>query len=461
MTTAIREAFESNFPLNITPQLAIAITRFVMEYELHDTNMQAFSSPFLGIYKCFFKDSDRSGFFDLFSLSDKQIFDSIETKNGQISVFGVDVADIVQEQKKAANGYFNEVAKTGISSATLRSVIKTIPSINTEFKVVSDPFNLFATYVVYCLGKAKLTDVVKYNAQFAVLKLLQYKFFTSIVAHRFKYAPNEAIMHATFEQMTERFDVKKAGSWKAVIENRCMEMLESTSIHKKALSTFEDDKAVLYFISDFETRIRNQLNVFVSEFMRVKAAGDIVGSYSNTTADTEGNKVIVESEDKMESAILNLYNTSLVTARFIDNNALRIIAANFTAINNQQLRRVIIAFSEYAVKKYKEGNAEEIKENDNVTLYLGPAVFIRYTIQQSWRYCLVNNVNVNNPLQVFKTVKGVFSSSRISDKTIINVRASSDFIINEIQESRRETTVSALRIALILYLVLLAFKLMK
>lgn len=461
MTTAIREAFESNFPLDITPQLAIAITRFVMEYELHDTNMQAFSSPFLGLFKCFFKDSDKSGFFDLFSLNDKQIFEAIDTKNGEITVFGVSVKDIVTEQRKASSEYFKEATKTGISSATLRSVIKTIPSINTEFKVVSDPFNLFTVYVVYCLSKAKLSDVVKYNAQFAVLKLLQYKFFTSLVSHRFKYQPNEAVMHATFEQMTERFDVKKAGSWKAVIENRVAEMLDPKSIHIKALTTFEDDKAVLYFISDFETRIRNQINVFVTEFMRVKAAGDIVGSYSNTISDSEGVKVIAESEDKLESAILALYNISLVTGRFLDSNAIRIISANFTAITNQQLRKVIIAFSEYAVKKYKEGNAEEIKEQDNVTLYLGPAVFIRHAIQQSWRYCIINDVNMNNPLQVFKTVKGVFSSSRISDKNIINVRASSDFIINEIQESRRETTVSALRISLILYLVLLAFKLMK
>ena len=55
----IKEAFEKAFPIEISTQLAVAITRFVMEYEMHDTNMQAFSSPFLGLWKCYFKDSDR------------------------------------------------------------------------------------------------------------------------------------------------------------------------------------------------------------------------------------------------------------------------------------------------------------------------------------------------------------------------------------------------------------------
>ena len=413
----IKEAFEKAFPIEISTQLAVAITRFVMEYEMHDTNMQAFSSPFLGLWKCYFKDSDRSGFFDLFF--------------------------------------------SGISTATIKKTISTIPSINTEFKVISDPFNLFCVYVVYRIGASKLPQVVKYNAQFAVLKLLQYKFFTSIVSFRYRFRPQEAAMHATYEQLTERFDVKKYGSWKAVIEKRVQEMLDDTSIHKQALTTFTDDKAVLYFISDFETRIRNQINVFTAEFMRVKDSRDLIGSYSSIATDGEGEKVLLAQEDKLESAILQLYNTALVTARFLDDQAIRIVASQFTAISNQQFRRVLISFSEYAVRKYKEGKKDETKPQGEFTLLLGPAVFIRQAVQQSFRYCTNSGININNPLQVLKTVKGVFSSSRISDSSILSVKMTVDVLVNEIQESRRETTVSALRIALVMYLVLLAFKIMK
>ena len=457
----IKEAFEKAFPIEISTQLAVAITRFVMEYEMHDTNMQAFSSPFLGLWKCYFKDSDRSGFFDLFSLETDTLNRLIETRSGEVSVFGIDVKDILKDSRRDSVTYSKEAAFSGISTATIKKTISTIPSINTEFKVISDPFNLFCVYVVYRIGISKLPQVVKYNAQFAVLKLLQYKFFTSIVSFRYRFRPQEAAMHATYEQLTERFDVKKYGSWKAVIEKRVQEMLDDTSIHKQALTTFTDDKAVLYFISDFETRIRNQINVFTAEFMRVKDSRDLIGSYSSIATDGEGDKVLLAQEDKLESAILQLYNTALVTARFLDDQAIRIVASQFTAISNQQFRRVLISFSEYAVRKYKEGKKDETKPQGEFTLLLGPAVFIRQAVQQSFRYCTNSGVNINNPLQVLKTVKGVFSSSRISDSSILSVKMTVDVLVNEIQESRRETTVSALRIALVMYLVLLAFKIMK
>ena len=427
----IKEAFEKAFPIEIS-------TRFVMEYEMHDTNMQAFSSPFLGLWKCYFKDSDRSGFFDLFSLETDTLNRLIETRSGEVSVFGIDVKDILKDSRRDSVTYSKEAAFSGISTATIKKTISTIPSINTEFKVISDPFNLFCVYVVYRIG----------------LKLLQYKFFTSIVSFRYRFRPQEAAMHATYEQLTERFDVKKYGSWKAVIEKRVQEMLDDTSIHKQALTTFTDDKAVLYFISDFETRIRNQINVFTAEFMRVKDSRDLIGSYSSIATDGEGEKVLLAQEDKLESAILQLYNTALVTARFLDDH------------------RVLISFSEYAVRKYKEGKKDETKPQGEFTLLLGPAVFIRQAVQQSFRYCTNSGININNPLQVLKTVKGVFSSSRktvkgvfsssrISDSSILSVKMTVDVLVNEIQESRRETTVSALRIALVMYLVLLAFKIMK
>jgi len=433
----IKEAFEKAFPIEISTQLAVAITRFVMEYEMHDTNMQAFSSPFLGLWKCYFKDSDRSGFFDLFSLETDNLNRLIETRSGEVSVFGIDVKDILKDSRRDSVTYSKEAAFSGISTATIKKTISTIPSINTEFKVISDPFNLFCVYVVYRIGVSKLPQVVKYNAQFAVLKLLQYKFFTSIVSFRYRFRPQEAAMHATYEQLTERFDVKKYGSWKAVIEKRVQEMLDDTSIHKQALTTF------------------------TAEFMRVKDSRDLIGSYSSIATDGEGDKVLLAQEDKLESAILQLYNTALVTARFLDDQAIRIVASQFTAISNQQFRRVLISFSEYAVRKYKEGKKDETKPQGEFTLLLGPAVFIRQAVQQSFRYCTNSGININNPLQVLKTVKGVFSSSRISDSSILSVKMTVDVLVNEIQESRRETTVSALRIALVMYLVLLAFKIMK
>ena len=99
-----------------------------------------------------------------------------------------------------------------------------------------------------------------------------------------------------------------------------------------------------------------------------------------------------------------------------------------------------------------------MKEENGVIMPIGPYSFITNVIQQSYRYCMNNNVNTKNPVEVLKAVRGVMSSSRVSDPGIIAVRAASNHIVNEVYPSNRDTTLSALRIGLIIYIVLLTIK---
>lgn len=45
-----------------------------------------------------------------------------------------------------------------------------------------------------------------------MLLFLQYKFFTSLVNYRFKYKANEAIMTATYEQLSNKYYIKVYGT---------------------------------------------------------------------------------------------------------------------------------------------------------------------------------------------------------------------------------------------------------
>ncbi len=62
---------------------------------------------------------------------------------------------------------------------------------------------------------------------------------------------------------------------------------------------------------------------------------------------------------------------------------------------------------------------------------------------------------------VLKAIKDVYSSSRISDDGIIQVRESVNKLILELQSNRRDATVSSFRIAFVLYIIILSFKYLK
>ena len=52
----------------------------------------------------------------------------------------------------------------------------------------------------------------------------------------------------------------------------------------------------------------------------------------------------------------------------------------------------------------------------------------------------------------------MYSASRVLEQDIVNIRNSVDALVLELQKSRRETTVSAIKVAFILYIVVLSLK---
>jgi len=461
MTTKIRDILTETVQVDITPDLVQRLNRFVVMYESTGTNLNAFASPYLGLYTCLFTEQNKNDFFDLFDVDSKEFASHIAT-NSRDTVFGFSVNGLTPLLKRSAQLEAKNMMIRGFSQAEMKKIINGIPTIDKNFKVVSDPFNLFCTYLVYCFAKSKLSKDLILKGQTFVLKILQYKYFTSLVNHRFPYKPNEATMQATFEQLTAKFDIKRYGTWKLVMEARVADMLSPESIHRKTIDTFVEDKDVLYFMTDFQTRIRNQINIFVEEYMRVKETNDKFGSYSVIGTDNEtGDTRYVEQETQLDTCIQKVYADCLSISRFIDDAAIRITASLFSAVNNTQIRNMLIGFSEYATKKVKENKKSETKEQDATILLLGPYAFIDNVIRQTYRYCGKSGVDTSKPILVIKTAKNVYSSSRISDQSILNIKATVNLLIQQIQYSTRETTVSALKIALIIYIILIAIKNMK
>lgn len=236
-------------------------------------------------------------------------------------------------------------------------------------------------------------------------------------------------------------------------------MVSDQSVHYKALMTGTDDKAFLYIITDLQSRMRSQINLYTEEFMRVKESGDIIGSYGSTGTDKEdGTKVMLVNESGLDIAISSVYQDTMSVSRLLDDKAIRLTAGLFTALRPDQIRQMMLAFSEYCVKLAKTKDDDKVSVIGDEELYVGGHVLIQQIIQQTYRYCRNTGTNIKMPVAVLKTTKDVYSSSRVSDSGIITVKSSVGNLVLELQASRRETTLSALRVAFIIYIMLLAVK---
>lgn len=463
----IKDILSKEVPIRIDSSIANAIIKYVRVYETYGTNINTFASPYMGLTSCVFRTQDRDGFFELFNMNYNDVakFMSERIDNRRETVFGITSRSLVD---KFIDGVkrrlFNPVSSMtlGISNSEMKQIIKEIPTIDDNFVVASDPFNVFAIWVTYNILNSKLDNKLKYQAAQSTLLLLHYKFFTSLVNYRFKYPANEAAMITTYESISNKFDIKVLGTWKKVMEKGADDAIDPVGIHGKTWTTFDNDLKIIYIITDIQSRLRSKINLFYEAYMQVKTEGDLIGSYDTVGTDTEGQKQIMANEHGIDIAVSSVYQDCMSVSRVVDIKAMKLAVALFSAIRLDQLKQLIIAFSEECVKLAKLGADDKIikDKETGAEILVGGHVLIQSIIQQSYRYCRNNDIDIAIPSKFIRGVKDVYTSSRINEPGILQVRDSVMYHVSTLQGSTRESTVTALKAAFIIYIVLLSLKYM-
>lgn len=433
MTEYIRAGF-SGLGIELTPQVLSQIERFMVVWEIRGNHSLALNGRLLAVHPIAFTASDREEFFKIFGLQERIV----------------------------------------------SSIVKTIPSINNDFKVVSDPFNLLCVWVMHLAAVRIQNAMVEHRlsqaqmeaafdsfakgqkahaalqpwfaAMFHVAKIMHYKFFTSLVNHSFIHGANEKIMEATLNSLSQKFDIIVYGTWKRVIEARCLDLISYKSGHYQG---FRDgiDKDLLYIISDSQTRIRAKIKKIAAAYYDMHRRGEAIATRSTTTSNQEGEKVLVQmvgTFDKLTSAlVVEVLNAHV----FINDRLVNQISAPFTNISPSMLKTTLLAFSEMATVQAKASELDkEGRDADGNEIYIGARAIITNIIQKSIRYCIRRNIPVTDKAAIFIKVKNIYSSSRISDPEIIKVKNSIAYFVDRIGGPRRETTKSSLRLALIMYI---------
>lgn len=466
MSHEIKDVFTDRLPIKVTLPLAKAVVHYVTWYETKDNNSEALNSPYLGVTPIYFTNKDRDGFFDLFSVNGMDVANIVLGRSdGHDVVFGVSIKrDIMGLFRAYTQSLTRGLVTMGIAPADVRSIVSDMSTVDPNFRVASDPFNLFTTYVMYLFDNASnVPQKDREQAKYMTMMLLQYKFFTSLVNHRFPYKADEATMRATYESLSAKFDVKRYGTWKNVMSERAKEFLAKGSIHYKTIQNYDDDKKIIYLITDIQTRIRNQVNIVTTEYMNFKKNMDSMGTYSHMGTDLEGEKVFFNAESGLDLMIQNVYNDSLSVTRFIDEKALLLTTKLYAGVTITKLRALLITFSEKAVKDAKSGTSNKTIKEGDMELFIGAEVLIRNIIQKSYRYCIQNGVNLQRPVEIIKTTKDVYASSRISDPDIIAVRDSVERMVIELflHNLKHKGMVPSYKLAFILYIVIISLKYLK
>lgn len=410
MSNFIKTQFDE-LNLHATPELARKIIDLVIRYEMKRMNPLTLNSRLMGVHPMYFLPEDRANLFHLFSIEEKDFLKVMRKLPHSVMPF--------------------------------------------ERKVWSDPFNNFCIWVTHLL-ETQLPTVehkLKYDAQVAVLKYLNYKYFTSIVNRFYPVGAEEATMFYVVNQLSNKFDIVRENNWKAVITKRAEDMISEQSIHLQTFRTATPDSKFSYIITDTQSRMKDKIKIISTEYYTAKEHGNKIGTVNATMTDSEGDKILVQQSTTISSTrgklIRDLYNENA----WVDLRLTRFIAAQFPQINQTLLKNALTEQTNLATVQSKSHKMKETEVVHGKVIILDQRKLIELVVSTSVRFCAKKGIDFKKKQLAWQSLRNMFSSSRTLDTDVLTIKNSFEHFVESLGASSRESTKSSLKVAMILYVI--------
>ncbi len=220
--------------------------------------------------------------------------------------------------------------------------IKKVDSINLEFKVSGDLLNLTLMYVIYrLLNSPGLSDSNRYKAAYDASLIFFYRCIAALISHRFRYPVDPKLAQAVYANLSNKYLIKKLGTWHAVMDYRAKDMIDKKGLHYKNLVKFNDDNSIVYVINDSQGRIRDLFKNYYNEFKMAHENGESIGTSSSTYMDAEGEETIKEKVGSVENYVTYIRNIIIDKHSFVKSDLITIISKINTNTSSRMIRNTL------------------------------------------------------------------------------------------------------------------------
>ena len=405
----LKQLFTSfNFP--ITDKLVYEINKWCVLYSNRDTHPDALNTPLLGVNKLGFYTKDSQALFDI----------------------------------------------TGVDRVEFKRVIK-MSSIPSHFQVATDEFNLLVVWTSHLVEKSNLPKDKKAQTITSLYFMLLVKFFSSLLRHYFPYGANKGTMEATIDSLTDKFDIKhqETSTWRLIMLKRAEEMNDPRNIHWQTTNNFLPDQKVIYVLTDLQTRIRSKVRGVAEKYYEMVKLGKAYGDVDLTTTNKDGEKIVRELKTSFDAMISSICNRVINVQQFVREDLIVITTRIIRNANADMMRNVLMQFSSMATVQYQK--RQQDLESKDKKLFIGYHILIVNLIQRTYRRCIMEKVDLRNRAAILKKAVDLYSASRINDELVLKVKDSVGSFIVKGRFSSREATQASLKIAFIVYIILMSF----
>jgi hypothetical protein len=373
---SLKEVCDEHFKhVKFDSRLAKAVYQYQIGYvNSNHEHLQFFGSNLLGVHVIRFKDSDVNRFYD--------------------EVLNVDYLKLTEDIRK-------------------------LDTIDHTWKVSGDILNLTLMYVIHrFLTVDTLTPAVKERAAYDTALIFFYRCVAALISYFFKYPSDPKIAQSAYANLSNKFLIKKLGSWHKVMDYRAHDLISKSAIHYKKLLTFTEDGATIYAISDAQGRIRDLIKNYYTVFESVRVNGETIATTSGTYFDADGEETVKEKTKSVEAYVAYMRNTVNDKRTFLKEELIGIVLQINANTSFRIVKNTIAWMCDNA------GNTKYIKLIDE---------FISLTIVQSM-FMIQNNMEQRHSRDypfILVSLKNLYLSTRTTDPEIDRIRELGLKIIHE------------------------------
>ena len=337
------------------------------------------------------------------------------------------------------NEFLYDVISEDLDDLGIKNDVKRLPTVGENWVRATDPLNLTCLFVTHLISNSSLSASKKHKAMVDVLMVMHIKLITSLIAYYFPHNIKRELALAAYDKLSGKYAIRKNQTWRALLEDRCEDIIKASSVHHRTIVTFDPDKAVLYWITDTQGRLRSIIKNIAEVTYTLHADGSKITSNSGLI-ELDGEVTMMDVRRHYEPYKRYIKEVILERDRFIKKECVQIVNSAIVTISEVQLLEVLEYTQKIAARKDPLINEILAELLEHLFNFLEQDKTSRTTIK--------------DVSYIMEKLKAIYSSSRTSDPSILRLRELTGKVIKRGTKHRSEATISSLKLGLMLYIVL-------
>jgi len=305
------------------------------------------------------------------------------------------------------NYYFTTLSKSEIKrfvSSESNSV-----KIANKFKIGLNPIYQILAYLAYSiLNSNKLSKKHKEDGIKEICLIMQYKMFSSIYGHYFKFTTSFAIANTTYNKLSYKFLIKQLKSWQAVFDYRVENCNNEKELNYKRIHG-KDIENRMRLISDIQIKLKEQIKHIYTIMINIIENNE-------TTIQDSSTYVGGEHDEEQLSDVTTGISTYIIKAKqivtvpndFIDNEAIKIASTMFNGIDEVIITKFLRCMSD----------TENVDVNELLKI-------VEDILTISFTYLQRSNINVEQREYIpraLSLIKNYWSASKVKNEDMEKIK---------------------------------------